>query len=461
MLICPNCGNREPEGSRFCGNCSTSLAAAEPTLDQTESTEKCPNCGSREAEGSQFCGSCGASLVATKPERDHTESIEPITATEVLAPVRTEVAIEVKPATDWSELPPSTEPEPAPVVRETQPDQPHSRWWPIASVAALALLVAGGIVGALLGTGVIDGTSNKSDSEFVSEVNENVLDPLDRADQAAAAHVRITGLASDRTSDGGRIVRVAEEGSAYLRTLGGLTSQQERQVQVLLALVAGNRRYGHALADFTGDDQSELALYSAAAKGRSAVATAESTTSASLHLPNQGAFIALSSPSPPPPPTSSTTTATTPTSTAATAYVQQVDDLLRESHAVVLALNAFIPRAASSAISQGIAVTRAQSFANQRQQELTQAEALAAPPEFARAQGLLIRALQASVADDQAIVAWMVARRDGTRNAKAAFEHANELGAQATAIKRQFLRIYGPQRQSAIGQSPATLPNSF
>jgi hypothetical protein len=37
----------------------------------------------------------------------------------------------------------------------------------------------------------------------------------------------------------------------------------------------------------------------------------------------------------------------------------------------------------------------------------------------------------------------------------------NRIGAQATALKQQFLRVYGRQRQAATGRSPASLPDTF
>jgi len=141
--------------------------------------------------------------------------------------------------------------------------------------------------------------------------------------------------------------------------------------------------------------------------------------------------------------------------------VGQVDSLLRESHAVVLALNSFVPRAASGAISRSVAVALARSYADQRRLELAKARALTVPPAFASAQALLIRSLQASVADDEALVAWTVARRDGSGNAQAAFDRANRIGAHATALKQQFLRAYAQQRQTATGRSPASLPDIF
>ena len=49
---CRACGAANVAGSSFCGNCGTSLAAAEP----------CPQCGSENAPGQAFCNSCGTSL---------------------------------------------------------------------------------------------------------------------------------------------------------------------------------------------------------------------------------------------------------------------------------------------------------------------------------------------------------------------------------------------------------------
>jgi hypothetical protein len=45
--------------------------------------------------------------------------------------------------------------------------------------------------------------------------------------------------------------------------------------------------------------------------------------------------------------------------------------------------------------------------------------------------------------------------------AQAAFDRANRIGAQATALKQQFLRVYGQQRQATTGRSPASLPDIF
>lgn len=47
-LICPACGNMNPEGVNFCQDCGTKLGAL-----------KCPKCGVSLTFGTRFCGECG------------------------------------------------------------------------------------------------------------------------------------------------------------------------------------------------------------------------------------------------------------------------------------------------------------------------------------------------------------------------------------------------------------------
>ena len=49
---CPNCGNKNAEGVKFCQECGTPLAAAGP--------KHCTSCGAELAPGTRFCGECGA-----------------------------------------------------------------------------------------------------------------------------------------------------------------------------------------------------------------------------------------------------------------------------------------------------------------------------------------------------------------------------------------------------------------
>jgi DNA-directed RNA polymerase subunit M/transcription elongation factor TFIIS len=50
---CPSCGQKNPDGVKFCQECGAALAAAGP--------RHCPSCGAELAAGTRFCGECGAS----------------------------------------------------------------------------------------------------------------------------------------------------------------------------------------------------------------------------------------------------------------------------------------------------------------------------------------------------------------------------------------------------------------
>ncbi|MCL2090846.1 MAG: zinc ribbon domain-containing protein [Micrococcales bacterium] len=48
---CPGCGNKNPDGVRFCQECGTNLAAAGP--------KHCTSCSAELAPDARFCGGCG------------------------------------------------------------------------------------------------------------------------------------------------------------------------------------------------------------------------------------------------------------------------------------------------------------------------------------------------------------------------------------------------------------------
>jgi len=408
---------------------ATGVIAPAPVASSAK-TLACARCGSKEPEGSGFCGSCGAPLAAT--------------------------AVAPPPAAPPA---PPLDPAPPPPAVAAPPARRRMRVQPMVLSAAVVLLIGGGAAAALLGTGVIGGKSKESEGAFVLRLNEKVLGPLGRADAIAAEHASTTDGAIVRAADGGRIVRVANEASVYLRGLNGLSGRQKSELVLVLQFVAANQRYGQAFAAFTPTNtQSQTALEGTAAAVRALAATVRSHLPVELRLPSQAAFISLPVASAPP---STTTPSTTPAPDVTGAYVQQVDDLLSRSHTVVLALRSFVPRARSDAISRSAAVTAARSYLRQRNLQLAQAQALTVPRAFASAQGLLIRSLQASVADDRALIAWTVARRDGSGNEQAEFDSVNRIGAHATTLKQQFLHVYGRQRQAATGRSPASLPDTF
>ena len=143
MLTCPSCGNEEPEGTRFCGNCGTPFAPAdeepEPTAAVTgsEAMVTCPSCGNEEPEGTRFCGSCGTPFAPADEPPAHALTPE--------APV---------------EEPPEVEPGPPPA-----PAGERSRLrWVVAGTAVALLLAAGATVAVLSLTGD-DGTTEAVTTE--------------------------------------------------------------------------------------------------------------------------------------------------------------------------------------------------------------------------------------------------------------------------------------------------------
>lgn len=53
--VCGSCGNENPDGTRFCGQCGTAAAA----------TWACGSCGNENPAGTRFCGHCGSPAAAT------------------------------------------------------------------------------------------------------------------------------------------------------------------------------------------------------------------------------------------------------------------------------------------------------------------------------------------------------------------------------------------------------------
>lgn len=83
VVVCPNCGNKNPVNLKFCGNCGTSLAppakvvcpecktenpatmkfcgnCGKPLTKKAEST--CAKCGTKNEAGLKFCGNCGEKI---------------------------------------------------------------------------------------------------------------------------------------------------------------------------------------------------------------------------------------------------------------------------------------------------------------------------------------------------------------------------------------------------------------
>jgi membrane protease subunit (stomatin/prohibitin family) len=58
VVLCPKCGAQNVAGTKFCGNCGTSLAPVAKV--------KCPKCGAEMPETMKFCGNCGSPMQPQK-----------------------------------------------------------------------------------------------------------------------------------------------------------------------------------------------------------------------------------------------------------------------------------------------------------------------------------------------------------------------------------------------------------
>ena len=60
MVICPKCGFQNPQTSKFCNNCGTTMQPAAQAA-----TVKCPKCGTENPTTAKFCVNCGNAMQTT------------------------------------------------------------------------------------------------------------------------------------------------------------------------------------------------------------------------------------------------------------------------------------------------------------------------------------------------------------------------------------------------------------
>jgi Double zinc ribbon/Adenylate and Guanylate cyclase catalytic domain len=64
-MNCPRCGEANPDGTRFCGDCGQPLPL------------RCSACGGENPQSKKFCGDCGAALATSTPPESQTRG-EPV-----------------------------------------------------------------------------------------------------------------------------------------------------------------------------------------------------------------------------------------------------------------------------------------------------------------------------------------------------------------------------------------------
>jgi hypothetical protein len=249
MLTCPNCGNEEPEGSRFCGNCGTpfespqSHAAATEPIASSATVLTCSSCGNEEPEGTRFCGSCGTPF----PPVDQTPTLtEPAPA----GPEEQSLGVEPAPA-----------PTPA-------GERSRLRW---VLAAGVALLVAAGATAAVLSLSGGDATeatptveeplqSTSAETERLETspaLTDSIAPPLeDVASAQAAVNVGIRSVVADAGSfaalrqAGESLVGSVTRAQEYVDTLSPSDSTDANTVSLLRLALTAHLAYANTVAFF-------------------------------------------------------------------------------------------------------------------------------------------------------------------------------------------------------------------
>jgi hypothetical protein len=209
MLTCPSCGNEEPEGSRFCGNCGTPFPAAveqpdhpAPTEADTADPRRCSECGSPVDLDAVFCGECGAAL---PPE-----------------PSSSQPAAEEPPV------------EPGPTPR---PRGPRRLRWIAAGVVA-ALLLAAGATAALLSLTGGDSTEAASTEEQTLPSETQPLETSPTLADEAAPHLEEVAAAQAAVNVGVRALSTGSGSFAALRQAGASLAASVTRAQGFLDTLA-------------------------------------------------------------------------------------------------------------------------------------------------------------------------------------------------------------------------------
>jgi ribosomal protein L40E len=151
-MICPVCGNENPEGAKFCMKCGTRF------------TQVCPKCGAENPPQAVYCEQCGASLLpveADRPRRRWLSYLIPFIAIAALVVVIGAVVFFVGPAMGWwpsiwttpTAVPPTAEPTLLPQPTETYTPPPVE---PTADLGGITVTLPPPLAGVEFPTQAVD-----------------------------------------------------------------------------------------------------------------------------------------------------------------------------------------------------------------------------------------------------------------------------------------------------------------
>lgn len=474
-LTCGTCGSAEEAGARFCGNCGAELATGALAQVDGSAHPTCRSCGASADPSAPFCGNCGATL---DPEPATLAVDEPIrlicqscgAAEDPSALFCGECGASLDAAQEKIE----SVSEPAPLPAAAQPTRRRSvanlgsrRRWIVAAAVGLLVLAAGAAF-LLLGGNESDteprNASTLDDRAFWEAAN-SAIGGLTAANLQAQTDLALslpTGTEDQLYRDGSTIVSSADSAGDGLRALANLSPAQVAYRDALLAFLAANGRYGSTVQEYALQFGDFGEVQTAAGEAAVAHTAATSALPPEAQLPSSSLFTLSAPQEPEETPTPAPAPAPPPSEPqpSATDYVNDIDGLLRASQQTRQHVIAFVPSVLRGEISGPDAITQAEAFTADREQALERVLASQPPAEFARAQRLLVQSLRLSIADDRALVAWAKVRNNGG-DGQGELERVNDIGAQASAVKRRFLALYGRLRQTATGKAPSTLPDGY
>ena len=338
------------------------------------------------------------------------------------------------------------------------------RWMVVAAAVGLLVLAAGAAF-LLLGNRSESEPRNATtldDTAFWEAVN-SALGGLTAANLQAQTNLALshpTGTEDQLYGNGTTILSTADSAADQLRALVNLSPAQVAQRDALLAFLAANGRYGTTVQQYALQFADFVEVQAAAADAAVAHTAATSALPPEAQLPSSSLFTLSTPQEPEETPTPAPVPPPAEPQPSATDYVNDIDGLLSASQQTRQQVIAFVPSVLRGDISGAVAITQAEAFTADREQALERVLASQPPAEFARAQRLLIRSLQLSIADDRALVAWAKVRNNGG-DGQGELERVNEIGAEASAVKRQFLGLYGRLRQTATGKASSSLPDGY